>query len=171
MASDNQSAPEYTIQDATLHDASMLAPLLRWQDIREIRASSGEQPLHSLLEAVSSSHWSKCVRIDGSEVSALFGVTPLPRERVDNGLDDITVGVPWLLCAPSFLMKVRRGLVREGPYWVDEMQKDFDVLVNFIDCRNTAPMYWLEKLGFQFTKLWTRWGAEKTPFIQFERTT
>lgn len=161
------TSPTTNIRPATPEDARRLAPVVRYSDAVEIAASSGSSPAAALLRGVEKSDWCNAVEI-GGEVAALFGVLNGDPERAASST--LTVGVPWMLCAPLLFKQVGRlTFHRESLSWVDRMQADYDVLINFVDCRNTQAIKWLDRLDFVFTRLHPRYGVGKMPFIQFER--
>jgi hypothetical protein len=58
-------------------------------------------------------------------------------------------GVPWMV-ATNDISKIKRFLVENTKKYIDIMKKDFDLLVNFVDVRNTVSIEWLKRAGFQF---------------------
>lgn len=158
------NAPTLELRPATPADARSLAPILRLQDMAEIKASSGLSPTSSLLRGVEISEWSQAVEL-GGEVAALFGVAEMAPGSAAH-----KVGVPWLLGSPLFFREVSAfRLHRQAIRWIDRMHQVFPHLVNLVDARNTVSIQWLSRLGFEFTALHPTYGSGRIPFIQFER--
>ena len=72
----------------------------------------------------------------------VFGVSP----RRSNILSD--EGEPWLLASKD-IEKVKMSFLKKSRYYVGEMLKLFNKLINFVDTRNTVSKKWLEWCGFK----------------------
>lgn len=156
--------PAPKLRPATSADARSLAPILRFQDMAEIKAAAGVSPTTSLLRGVEISEWCQAVEL-GGRVAALFGVAEMAP-----GSAASRVGVPWLLGSPAFFREVSAfRLHRQAIAYIRRMHEDFPHLLNVVDARNTTSIQWLSRLGFEFTALHPQYGAGRIPFIQFER--
>ncbi|MEM7200260.1 MAG: hypothetical protein AAF628_08355 [Planctomycetota bacterium] len=146
---------EITTTAATPAHARELAPRLRYQDVEELRASSGEEPEAALLAslAVSSKAWAG---LRDGVVQVLFGVAP-----VSPGL-----GSPWLLSSEDIYRWPRRFYV-ESRHFMDLMHEDFPVLTNFVDDRNLRSQRWLKRLGFTPGRREPEYGVGRLPFTQY----
>lgn len=117
-----------------VEDANQLAPLLRDEDVREIRDANGSTPLESLTHGVTLG--TRCYTVaDSDQPVAMFGVMPN--------------GAVWLLASEN-LLEHRRQLVRESRRWLREMHRSFPVLWNYVDTRNRAHVRFLEWLGVEW---------------------
>jgi hypothetical protein len=130
--------------------------VLRAADREEIDALTGRDPGAVLAESVarSSSAWAGVA--DG-ELVCLFGVVPLT-------LGGMT-GVPWLLGSDA-VTRYGRPFLRRNRAWVREMLREFPVLRNAVDARNTVSIRWLRWLGFTLGTAQPM-GVRGLPFIPF----
>jgi hypothetical protein len=118
------------IAPATVADATELAPILRAEDVEEIRAASGEQPLAALLDSVALSEESYSVR-DEQGIVALFGVG---------------YGAVWLLGSDR-MFKYPKALIQLSREWLDRWHDQHGKLYAFVDSRNTSHIKFLDHLG------------------------
>jgi hypothetical protein len=124
------------IAPATAADATELAPILRAEDVEEIRALSGEQPLNALLYSVALSDESYAVRDDQGIVS-LFGVGP--------------GGAVWLLGSDK-MFKYPKSLVRLCRQWLEDWAPRYPRLYALADARNTSHLKLLDHLGVTWVR-------------------
>jgi hypothetical protein len=125
------------IAPATVADATELAPILRAEDVEEIRAASGQQPLAALLDSVALSEESYSVR-DEQGIVALFGVG---------------YGAVWLLGSDR-MFKYPKSLIRLSREWMDRWAQNYPKLFAFVDSRNVSHVKFLNHLG-------VRWVSER----------
>ncbi len=133
-------AVDVAIDPATAADAEELAPRLRPEEIAEVLAADGMEPLQALLESVSVSQEAYAVRLNG-EVAFIFGVM-----LVDESPDCGRIGAAWLLSS---------GLVDRYPVTFWRISKNmlpwllerWDALINAIDVRHTKAIRWAKRLG------------------------
>ena len=145
---------------ASREDAEYLAPRLRKEDVEEIRAGSGEDPLPALLHSLEVSTPGYAIINNSEEVVGMFGAGPLPVPRL---------GFVWMLASPG-LVDIQVPFLRQSRRWVEQMHKDVaPVLTNVVDARNEVHIKWLKWLGFTFLKRHEEFGVEKCPFIEFVR--
>lgn len=143
-----------------LDDIHELAPRMRKSDVEEIAASSGVVPEQALfLSFLAGAETHSIIAPDG-EIIGMFGVVPT---------QDPMVGVPWML-ASDRLPEIRKHFLPQSLEWVEKVNKQFPILTNYVDKRNTKAIRWLRYLGFQFPQLIEDFGVEKKPFYEFVRT-
>ncbi len=131
------------IRPARFADALALAPLLRFEDAREIVACWGLGVRAGLFCCLLNSD--RAYAVSGSGViRALWGVTDVLR-------DDLRVGMPWLLASEAFFAD-GRSLVLQSRDWVRALLLDYDVLVNATDARNRSHLRWLAWCGFRLLR-------------------
>ena len=75
------------------------------------------------------------------------------------------VGSPFLLGTDRFL-EVKFPFARQCKSRVEEMQKQYPILWNFIDSRNTVHLRWIKWCGF---KLINKKYIDKIKFYEFIR--
>lgn len=147
----------YTVRAAILTDALTLADNLREEDLAEIKASVNRPALDVLLEGIRGGRtW---VGVDAEGPYGIFGVAPS---------QDPQVGHPWMLATPR-LLQHQRQFLRECAGAVRELHRDYPVLRNYVDARNTVHIRWLAWCGFEFLRLHPHAGVEQIPFFEFQR--
>lgn len=134
-----------------------LAETMRQADIDEIWASSHKTPLSALTDSVALSPEPFTGLMDG-KVVCIFGVYQL------SILDD--AGVPWLL-GSDLVKKASYTFLRVNKVYVEEIKKRYNVLENYVDCRNKEAITWLKWLGFKLEDP-VPYGADQLPFHRFE---
>jgi hypothetical protein len=147
-----------TIRNASIEDALKLAETMRSEDVAEVYASSGLDPLSALLIGIDNSTEAK-VAIGDDEPIAIFGVCPDGNE---------SIGRVWLLGSDA-IHDHRFDFLRKSKEWVDVLNIQYPVIYNHIDSRNTVHIRWLQWLGFSFINETPDYGFEKRPFYQFVR--
>lgn len=146
-----------TVRPATYMDAVELEPHLRRADLDEIKAASGSDPLAALVSGLKTSEVSYAI-VDEAQVLALGGVV-----RIGDH-----VGSPWLLGSEA-LPRYGIQFLRMSRPWVRRLNRQYPVLTNFIDARNTVHLKWLEWLDFKMEQLIPEYGVERRPFFHFVR--
>lgn len=146
----------YDVRPATLADVQWLAPRLRGDDVREIRAASGQTPLEALTGAYHASSTCYAIEFHG-ELAALFGAAPTP---------DPTLGSVWLLGSDAVERNAIRFL-RESRQWIDRLHESYPILFNYVDARNTLHLKWLKWIGCVFLDRIDGHGHEGRPFYEF----
>lgn len=142
---------------ATAEHALALAPRLRKGDIAEIKASSGGNPEDILLLSLGMSPKSWAWLHNG-RVMAIFGVAAYPARP--------GVGIPWLLAAKG-IERHKVYVMRQSRKYMQEVLKDFPVLENWVDCRNTRAIQWLSWCGAALCEVDPFRGVQRLPFIRF----
>lgn len=148
---------EYQIRDATPDDAVALSLVMRQGDVDECWAAAHKKPLQALLDAMNASRDAKVCQY-GDEILCMFG----------SGCSVLIGGVsyPWMLSSEK-LIEHRRAFLRVGKAYVELLARDFDVIKNVVDARNTVAVKWLKSLGFEI-KDPIPFGPDRMPFHPFE---
>jgi hypothetical protein len=146
---------------AVPQDAHFLAPRMRPEDIAEVAALSGHTPLQSLLASLEEG--AECLSIidNHEEVVGMFGINHWP----DFGEDQAAV---WLLASPG-LVAIQREFMRQTRSMLRMFHRQYPLLWNVVDERNTTHIRWLRYFGFSFLQRHERLGVEGRPFLEFVR--
>lgn len=148
---------ENYVRPAILKDALELAPRIRKDDRAEIKASNNSSPLEALVLPFTQVN-GRVYSIIGTKdegVIGMFGSTPTIEPEF---------GVAWLLSSDN-LFKHTKQFMKECPYWIKEMGKDYKYLYNFVDRRNWKSLKWLQYLGFESKSEIGEYGFGKMPFL------
>ena len=134
-------------------DCFYLADKLRYEDKREIIASTGMPPRNALIKSYA--HSQDCFTIlDTNDVPCgIFGVSK-------NG------GI-WLLASDD-IYRIRFSFLRESKKVVQFLNTKYNPLWNYVDCRNTLHIKWLKWCGFVFLRK-INYGVLNLPFYEFIR--
>ena len=146
------------IRPATFRDALVLN--MRRADREEVEALSGRDPRAVLVESVEHSTYAWAGLADDKLV-CLFGVAPASLVGV--------TGIPWLLGSDA-ICTYSRPFLRRNKLFVTEMLKEYPILRNVVDARNTVSIRWLRWLGFTMGEP-APMGARGLPFIPFAMET
>ncbi len=147
--------------DSTEQDCHELAPFMKEVDKDEVMASSGHDPLTSLIKSRESSDicfsifWEK-------NLIGMCGV----------GYVNSYTGSPWMLGSDAFdefKNKHKKHFYKACKKWVLDMNSMYPLLCNYVDKRNDTSIQWLRHLGFSFTRLIDNYGYEGKPFWEFIR--
>lgn len=150
----------FLIRDSIYEDLVSVSENLIPEDVAELQASCGLEPLRalSLLHAESAETWAAEERESGIVV-AVGGVYP-PEDE-----DEPMAGV-WLICTPyaseypkSFARMVRRR--------IRELKLKYGILYGQVDDRHEIRRRWLNTLGFRVTNSVTRDTHLGLPFRLF----
>lgn len=137
------------IRKATVDDALFLAERLREEDVKEIQAASGFEPLHALLLGLAGASDPWTLHYKGTP-AAMMGANP--------GFTP-GVGYIWLLATPLLVEKGRIFLkyCRQGCAIVHET---YPFLWTLTDARNEVHLKWLQWMGFNKIKDHPNYGHE-----------
>ena len=128
-----------TVYNTVPHDWLRIAENMRESDVRELRDGAGVTPADALATSFAKS--SRCWTIKiGDEPVAMFGVAPWPHMQ--------GFAAVWYLATDRWDREGRRDMLKFSSYFIRTMQDDYDYIGNFVDCRNTMSIKWLQKLGF-----------------------
>lgn len=147
---------KYEVREATWEDVISLAPRMRKADQREVWASGKLTPHQALTQSLEASRDALTASVDGVPV-IMFGVAVphLLSERA----------VPWMLASDEVKNHAMHFLPASRRF-IDEMMQRYDLLVNFVDERNTLSQKWLKWLGFTLEEP-EPFGPFQVPFRKF----
>lgn len=147
------------IAPATLEQAGALAGRLRQSDREELTAATGSEDHRFLIEQsiVGSSQAWACMLAD--RVVGLGGVTPVGHMAY--------VGSPWFVAADE-ISRHATTFLRHSRKKTQAMLREYDLLTNWVDARNTASIRWLKWLGY-IVEAPAPFGAWQLPFCRFWR--
>jgi hypothetical protein len=128
------------VRDSTLADAYILSKNLRDIDIEELEAASNTSPLDALLGGFGGKGTKTKTIINHDEVIGMFGVGDCP--HLEN------YGVIWLLGSDG-IDKVKRQFLRECRAYVEDLQKPYEVVYNWVHPANWKSLKWLQFCGFE----------------------
>ena len=140
---------------ATEEDCIYLSKRLRKEDYQEIKAVSGLSPLISLLIGLEISDVPLVICNKKNKPVAMLGVVP-------QGL----FGAIWMVGTED-LKKISLSFIKNCKGVCDVLQKDYQLLNNFVDARNTLHINWLKWMGFTFINKHQRYGVERRLFYEF----
>lgn len=146
------------IRDVTQEDIQKLSVTMRECDKQEVHASSGLGVLEALQKSVEWSPGAQAGLVDGDLV-AIFGTAP--------ACDVGDIGVPWLLGAKN-VSQHAMPFLRLSRKYIQYVEKDYSLLTNFVDARNTVSIAWLRWLGFEIFDA-EPYGPFGLPFHRFEK--
>ena len=131
----------YVIKEATIKDALEVARNIRPEDKMEIEGlghNLGSLPFSVALSNVAVSFSDK----DGI-IGGVAGICPsgVPRN-----------GIVWMICTPH-LATQPITFVKQARKWLAEVEKDYDLLFNYTDVRNTFHHKLLKMLGFRALRI------------------
>ncbi len=129
--------PDYYAIAAEKKHLWPVAANMRPIDRKEVWASDRRTPFEALSVSLSNSRraW-----------TAMAGEVPFAVFGVGQSLVP-WLGIPWLLSTP-IIEKARIPFLRQSRRFVDEMQRGFRVLENYVSAENTLSLKWLEFCGF-----------------------
>ena len=142
---------------ATIKDLKYLAPRLRYEDKREILASTGLLPYEALLKGYLENVIVFTIVNKKNIPVGIFGVN-------DCGND---VGAIWLLASED-LTTAQISFLRQCRDVVKVLNTKYKILWNFVDCRNSLHIKWLKWCGFKFINK-QNYGVLNKPFYEFIR--
>ena len=141
----------------TIEDLKFLAPRLRYEDKREILASTGLLPYEALLKGYLENVIVFTIVNTKNKPVGIFGVNDC-----GNGL-----GAIWLV-ATNDLSTVQISFLRQCREVVKVFNNKYKILWNFVDCRNSLHIKWLKWCGFKFINK-QKYGVLNKPFYEFIR--
>ncbi len=101
--------------------------------------------------------WTFCAYT--SEPVGLFGVDP---SEVEN------LGYIWMCSTPE-ITRHSFEFLKGSRVILDALHREYPVLTNLVDARNTVHHKWLRWMGFSFLRTIEKWGARGVPFHEFAR--
>lgn len=127
----------------------MITPLHRSQaseiydnlkELDKIEVDIAYDSKEAFLDDLSVCDWAKCVVVEERPVM-MFGVAPSEFPNV---------GVPWML--HSEIEPIKKDFIKKCRYFVDQMQNNYEQLVNFVHNDNKVAQRWLRFCGFYLGK-------------------
>ena len=153
-----QQVQEYNhFRLATFKDIQYLAPRLRYEDKREILASTGLLPYEALLKGY---------------LENVIVFTIVNKKNIPVGIFGVNdcgsgVGAIWLLASED-LTTAQISFLRQCRDVVKVLNTKYKILWNFVDCRNSLHIKWLKWCGFKFINK-QKYGVLNKPFYEFIR--
>jgi len=154
-----QPIPGVGIRTSTLQDCLELGPNLREEDCQEVAAYAGLDPTNGLIQSFLSSKSCLTVTLEGVPIM-MFGTGPSP--------DNPKIGVVWLLSSPD-LLTISKLFLRHSKRLLALLSAPYEVVMNYVDCRNEVHHRWLLWCGFIFITKHEEFGVGKLPFYEFVR--
>ena len=145
------------IRKTIFEDIDFLAPRLRYEDKREILASTGLLPYEALLKGYLENVIVFTIVNKKNIPVGIFGVNDC-----GNG-----VGAIWLLASED-LTTAQISFLRQCRDVVKVLNTKYKILWNFVDCRNSLHIKWLKWCGFKFINK-QNYGVLNKPFYEFIR--
>ena len=144
----------------TVEDIDYISPRLRRADYNECLAATGQQPRGVLHVSLSLGDISLTLRAPDGDRVGLCGVVPCP------ALPE--AGVVWMV-ATDDIYQHQTTFLRNSKRALQNLSKDYLVLFNCVDARNSVHIKWLQWMGFTFINKHENYGAEKRLFYEFVR--
>ena len=145
------------IRKTISEDIEFLAPRLRYEDKREILASTGLLPYEALLKGYLENVIVFTIVNKKNIPVGIFGVNDCGRG----------VGAIWLLASED-LTTAQISFLRQCRDVVKVLNTKYKILWNFVDCRNSLHIKWLKWCGFKFINK-QNYGVLNKPFYEFIR--
>lgn len=145
MAADKWRLPllqheRFEFMEPTEEGIEHIAANLRPGDQEEAFATFGHRHyLHGIRLSIAASDDVVMAVSAYSEPIALIGVSTLSFLY--------NVGCPWMLATPK-VDAYRRAFIEFSGSYTQEMLKEYRVLQNHVDARNTRSVAWLQRIGF-----------------------
>lgn len=150
------------IRFATASDASALEPWLRGRDFDELVAVGGPDVERQLVGLVERSHGrlgqQGFAAVENGRVLALFGFLPV------TALSETAVA--WMVARDEVERHVGM-LHRTAKAYCAVTLREYPLLFNYVDARNTPSIRWLKRIGFTLGPA-EAFGASGLPFHRFE---
>lgn len=147
--SNHQTGHNWQIVPAHPAHTGYIARNMRGIDRREVWAFQRHSPQEALDKSLAASGKGKGIAwtclVDGRP-AFMFGVAPDPFESF------LDVGRAWLLGTDD-MYKVALPLARHSRYYVEEMQRRFDFLSNYVHKDNLVSQRWLKWCGFEIDEV------------------
>lgn len=148
------------IRKARLEDLGHLAANIRPEDAAEIKAHIGMG-----VPAALSMCWSYGDPFVGvsprtGNPVAIFGV--VPSEELPGA------GICWMV-GTTELPSVAVSFIKATRHILPVLHKDYDLIYNYLDARNTLHLQWVKRMGFKVLRLVPEFGVERRPFYEIAR--
>lgn len=146
-------------RQSVLEDVAYLAPRLRDADLQELLAAGVPSAQTALEDGFRHSKYCISIVNDSDKAVAMFGC---------GAFDGDDVGYIWLLGSDEIKQHPTRFL-RRSKVWIDTFHREFPILTNYVDQRNTVHLHWLRWLGFSMLRTVEMAGPGNHPFYEFAR--
>lgn len=148
----------YHLRPATGADVLALSGSMRAADVREVEAT-GSDPLTALSDGL---------RVSDEPIVATYqDDRPICMAGVSADLHDPSIGYIWMLGSDELATRPMTFL-RGARALVEHWNRQYPILTNVVDARNTLHIKWLRWMGFTFIAR-TPHGPEGLPFLHFVR--
>ena len=144
---------------AKVDDVYVLYPKIREVDVEEVDATIGLNIKDGLMASYQTSDETYTMVADDGDLVGMFGVSKTA---------DPLIAVVWMLCSER-LPQYSKSFIKLSKQWVKEQNKQYSILMNYVDARNTTSIKWLKHLGFVLIKRVEEFGIGKKPFYEFVR--
>lgn len=153
-----QPVANVTVRPPVAEDIYTLVANLRMCDRLELEASYGIDLAEGIRRALRVSQHLHTVEVGGqlAFIGGLAIVSLLGSEAS-----------PWLL-GTAMLDRRPGALTRVSREYIDAWKKQYSVLFNYVDARNTKSQRWLRHLGFEVSAEPVPYGVQQLPFFRFE---
>jgi hypothetical protein len=141
-----------------LDDVKYVAEHLSKEDQDELYASLGMSNYSALSWSFAVSVECNSIIMPDGTVGGIFGVSS-PHKGT---------GCPWLM-GTDRIPEISMTFLKQSKKWVEEQNKKYPLLMNYVDVRNQRAIEWLKFLGFTFIKRVEKHGHGEKPFFQFVR--
>lgn len=138
-------------------DVEAMKGRLRKSDIKEVWASHHHTPGEALRLSYELSSLCLTIEIEGIP-GAMFGLVPQTLLS-----DSATI---WLLSTDA-VYSVSKLFLKECRRFIQIMLKEYSLLENYVDARNTVSIRWLKWCGATIEEAHL-YGVEQLPFHRFE---
>lgn len=143
-----------------MEDIPVAAANMRLADKKEAWALAKDMPTRALLKAFRQSDEVYSGWADNT-LLCMFGVTPANLLKHS--------GIVWMLSTKD-LPEHSRGFLRHSRHWIADVRTRWPLLWNYVDCRYTEALRWVEWLGFQMGET-INMGPFNKPFQRMELRT
>lgn len=147
------------VEHSSIRDAYSISLHLRSADRDEIAAVTLKPPVRVLVDGIAESDPCYTIKTAGGKPCGLFGVR-------DSGHPQSAV--VWMLGTDD-LTNNGRTFLRHSRYWLDELHRNYRLLFNVIDARNSVHQRWLDWMGFDIVQEIEKYGIERRKFLLFRR--
>jgi len=144
------------IVGATERHARMIGPHLRADDLSEITALTGEDPVRALCRSIAESTEAFTIMLDGVPCGLAGYVQTAPN-----------AACVWLLGTP-LLVAHRKAFLRGCLREMARVLYKFDIIYNWVSESNTLHKEWLTWMGARWATEADPMGVRGEPFRRFE---
>lgn len=124
---------------------------LRKSDVEEIMANRGENWQETLLEQMKDVDLRVAYTDDDTPIAS-YGV-----------LEEGSIGVIWMLSTED-IIKEQKSFLEQAKEYIQEQEKKYKLLCNYVFRKNLKAIKWLKWLGFSFLE-----DPERPDFLFFYR--